>query len=204
MKKYLFPLFLFTICFFLSSCREDTSETKINNNSSSLNTVDTSSVFIDYEISGSGNGSIKLFKRGDEVRYDISKTTNNESTIESIFISGGYLHFYMAVNNGMTPVKMPVVKDHNYYKSFSALADAASVIEYLKKNGEENFLGYTCTVYLHSDGSEFSVLDGKYILKASYDGMNIKAVNFNKDTLIRKSYVSLPADVEFTDLTEVR
>ncbi|MCI0474173.1 MAG: hypothetical protein L0Y76_11380 [Ignavibacteria bacterium] len=164
---------------------------------------DNSSVIISYDVSGGGSGTILMTKKGPVARFEIKKVTPDGNNIESMFYADNYLYFYLMVATGLQPVKMKVVKDINYRKSFASFIDAAEYTQYLTADGKEIICGKECEKFVYKpDGSAFSVYNKNYVMKAAFDGTVIMATSINENPGIDDNYVRVPADLNFIDLTK--
>jgi len=198
MKKYLFLylILILTLAFF--SCKgEKTVEKKITNDKP----TESSSVVIKYNVSGKTLGTITLMKKNNDVRVDLTKTLNEVIKTETRFISNGYLYFFTEGFGGSEPVKSPVIKDHNYHKSFSAFLEASEFLNGMKKIGSDKILGYDCENYVNNiDNSSFSVYNNKYVLKALFDGTMILATSIDFNPNLDTMQISPPSNINFTDI----
>ena len=160
MKYFLVNIFLIPVLLLtFSGCGEEKKrDVKILTQSKS---ADTSTVIIKYDVSGTGNGKITLMKKGDKVKLELEKIVNGVSSIETRFISDGWIYFYFATETIVQPVKSKIYKDQNYFKNFASLADAEEIIARTKKNGNDIVAGFTCDIYENIDGSRFSIYQRK-------------------------------------------
>lgn len=200
--KYTLYIILFsaTFCFIASGCGEEKKrEGKMLNQSS--DNVDTSSVIIKYEVSGTGSGKITLTKKGKKIKLTLEKTVNEQNNVETRFISDGWIYFYFTTETSVQPVKSKINKDHNYLKNFAILGDADEILSKMRKSGNEIIAGFTCDVFENNLGSTFSVYSGKYVLKASFDGIIITANTVAFNIPLKEEDVEKPAGIEFLELT---
>lgn len=166
---------------------------------------DFNSVMINYTVSGAGKGKILLGKKGAVARFDITKVTGEGSNVESMFFADKYLYFYIMGVSGLQPVKMEVVKDIDYRKSFASFIDAAEYTKHLTPDGKETICGKECEKFVYKpDGSTFSVYNGNYVLKASFEGTVIIATSFKENANIDDNYVRVPPGINFIDISKAR
>lgn len=192
------PALLLALLF--SSCAK---KTGLSPEGKSNTARDTVCAIIRYELSGNGKGSITITKYGQETRVDLERNTDGETSKESRYISGGYIHFYAMSQAGPSPVKMKIVKDNNYPKGFAAFTDAGEFIPRMTKNGSEIIAGLVCDVYTDkTDGSSYSIFGGQYVLSAKFGGNVITALSAAINAPVDSNYVKIPANLEFRDITQ--
>jgi hypothetical protein len=163
---------------------------------------DNSSVMINYTVSGAGSGKILLAKKGAFARFDMTKISPDGNDVESMFYADNYLHFYIMGPGGLQPVKLLVIKDIEYRKSFASFFDASEYTKNLTPDGKEIICGKECDKFVYkADGSTFSVYNNRYVLKASFEGTVITATTFKEDAQIEDKFVRLPPGIIFTDIT---
>ncbi len=201
MKHFLYSIFFISIIsIVIAGCDEEKKkEGKIINQNP--NNTDTSSVIIKYDVSGTGNGKITLAKKGGKIKLTLEKTVNGQNNIETRFISDGWIYFYFTTETSVQPVKSKINKDHNYLKNFAALADADEIISKMRKSGNEIVSGFTCDIYESNLGAVYSIYNGKYVLKSSFDGIIITANTVSFNAPIKNEDVEKPAGIEFLELT---
>lgn len=201
MKHILYSiLFISTISLLITGCDEEKKkEGKIINQST--DNTDTSSVIIKYDVSGTGNGKITLAKKGGKIKLTLEKTVNGQNNIETRFISDGWIYFYFTTETSVQPVKSKINKDHNYLKNFAALADADEIVSRMRKSGNEIISGFTCDIYESNLGAVYSIYNGKYVLKSSFDGIIITANTVSFNAPLKIEDVEKPAGIEFLELT---
>ncbi len=163
--------------------------------------IDTSSVVINYLVTGAGNGKITITKKGGKVKLELEKVTDGQSNLETRFISDGWIYFYFTTETIIQPVKSKINKDHLYFKNFASLSDAEEIISRTKKNGNEIIAGFTCDIYENYDGSKFSIYNGKYVLQASFDGIIVTATSVSFNVPVQNKDVEKPGNVDFLELT---
>ncbi|HWQ81250.1 MAG TPA: hypothetical protein VN514_03185 [Ignavibacteria bacterium] len=197
--KYTSLTLVLLLAMLLASCGK---KDKHSYDRKSENAADSVSAIIKYELSGTGRGSITISKYRTDIRIDLEKS-GDEISRESRYISGGYIYFYVFNAGQLMPVKMKIVKDHNYPKGFAAFMDAGEFIPRMNKTGSEVVAGLTCDVYADkTDGSSFSVFGGRYVLSARFSGNIITAVSAAINTPIDSNYVKVPANMEFRDISQ--
>lgn len=165
------------------------------------NTIDTSSVVINYLVTGAGNGKITITKKGGNVKLVLERVSDGQSNIETRFIADGWIYFYFVTETTVQPVKTKISKDHLYFKNFASLSDAEEIISRTKKNGNEIIAGFTCDIYENYDGSKFSIYNGKYVLQASFDGIIVTATSVSFNVPLQNKDVEKPGAVDFLELT---
>ena len=183
----------------LASCGK---KDRHSNDRKSENAADSVSAIIKYELSGTGKGSITISKYKTDIRIDLEKS-GGEINRESRYIANGYIYFYVFNAGQLKPVKMKIIKDHNYPKGFAAFMDAGEFIPRMNKTGTEVVAGLVCDVYADkTDGSVFCVYENRYILKAQFGGNLITAVSAAINTVVDSNYVKVPSNMEFQDITK--
>lgn len=163
---------------------------------------DNTTVMINYIVSGAGNGKILLAKKGPVARFTMTKVSPDGNDVESIFYADNYLYFYTTGPAGLQPVKVLVIKDIEYRKSFASFFDASEYTKYLNPDGKETICGKECDKFIYKpDGSTFSVYKNKYVLKAAFEGTVITATTFKDNPQIDDNYVNVPPGINFVDIT---
>lgn len=188
-----------TVLVFVSGCsRENQNKEKSNVDKKQTHT---SSVMINYDVTGVGKGKIVLYSKNGNIRANVQKQTDSTTQNESRYINEGYVYFFVDAGGYLKGVKVPVTKDYDYHKSFTAFLDAGEILPGMQKTGSEMVAGMMCDVYKHADGSLFSVYNGKYVLKAIFGNNTITAREFVVNADIPDTLVIRPKDFEFTEIT---
>jgi len=183
--------------------KQDVTGNKQNSAVENKQEPDYTSVMINYTVSGAGNGKILMAKKGPVARFDMTKISPDGNNVESMFYADNYLHFYIMGPSGLQPVKLLVIKDIEYRKSFASFFDASGYTGNLTPDGKETICGKECVKYIYKpDGSTFFVYNNKYVLKASFEGTVITATTFKENPQIDDTYVRLPPGINFIDITK--
>lgn len=199
MKQALIIIGIIITSIFLQSCEEE--QKKIVKIADTDNTSDTSSVIIYYDVTGTGSGKITMSKKGSRVKLELEKTVNEQKNLETRFVDKEWIYFYFTTETVVQPVKSRIVKDHNYFKNFAVLSDGREIVSKMMKTGNEIIAGFTCDIYENNTGSKFSVYGGKYVLRATFDGIVVTANAVLMNAPLKTQDVEKPPSIEFLELT---
>lgn len=163
---------------------------------------------VEFEITGAENrtGTVTAVYSGKKCRSTSNFSIEGKKMGSTAYFDGGNTVYTVTDVAGM---KMGMKFDKSKFSDSKDNMDVNSFRDYLDKMdkiGEEEILGYKCEIYKFKDKDvTVSLYDKTVPLRmGGADGKTyMKAIKFEKDVKVTDDMFTPPADVKYTDMTEM-
>jgi len=205
-KKILTFLFILFISVNLTSCgnkknSETQNKTETPNPDNNKKTVEQSNNFIaNYELTGMMNGTMTIYKNGNNLRQKINTEIMGMKNINNVYIVNDEVYNVTEVGDKKFGNKTSL-KEYNLSKqtgeTITDFKEFEKFISGKKVVGTENIIGYNCDIYDMGNGMNISVYDKKYILKIRNAEFMAVATKLDMNPAITSNEFEIPKDVDF-------